>query len=132
MTVAEMVWKLGGGEFDLVSAEDIAFWDELVSPMVGKKKFGRLYNQAKALLICHKMTLNGVGENGLGGAVRVKNSYSATSVSDGGSSISFASVGAGRTEPNTEYGMTVYGTQYLQLVRTSIVPIRISGEGGYP
>lgn len=128
MTVVEMVQKLGAGEFDNISAGDIAWWEEFVTPMVSKKQFGDLYDHAKALLICHKLALAGLGDNSLGELGKVKNGFSASSVSDGGSSISFASTGAGNLAMNAEYGMTVYGTQYLQLLKMCIVPIRISGE----
>lgn len=131
MTVAEMVRFIGGGEFDHTSPEEIQFWDDFVSPLLNKKRLGKLYDQAKALLICHKLALNGKTENGLGalGSLgHVKNSYTATSVSDGGTSISFANVGAGNLSANAEYGMTAYGTQYLQLLRMCIVPIMCSGE----
>ena len=131
MTVAEMVQYIGGGEFNNTSPEEIKFWDDFVSPMLSKKRLGSLYNQAKALLICHKLALSGKAENGLGALGQVKNSYTATSVSDGGTSISFASVGAGNLAANAEYGMTVYGTQYLQLLRMAIVPIMCSGEGDF-
>jgi hypothetical protein len=128
MTVVEMVRMLGNGEFDSVNDADIRAWDEFVSPMVSKRVLGNLYNQAKALLICHKMTLSGVGDNGMGELGKVKNSYIASSVSDGGTSISFANVGAGSATMNAEFAMTVYGTQYLQLIRSCVVPIHISGE----
>lgn len=129
MTVAEMVRYIGGGEFDNVSPSDIAFWDEFLTPMLSKKRFGKLYDHAKALLICHKLALSGKADNGLGSLGQVKNGYTASSVSDGGTSISFAGVGAGNLSANAEYGMTVYGTQYLQMVRMCIVPIMCSGEG---
>ena len=128
MTVADMVRVIGGGEFDNTSPEEIQFWDDFVSPMLNKKRLGKLYDQAKALLICHKLALNGKAENGLGALGQVKNSYTATSISDGGTSISFASVGAGNLSANAEYGMTAYGTQFLQLLRMAIVPIMCSGE----
>lgn len=127
-TVVDMVRMLGGGEFDGVSDSDINDWDEFVSPMVSKRVLGSLYNQAKALLICHKMALSGVGDNGMGDLGKVKNSYTASSVSDGGTSISFSNAGAGNSAMNAEYAMTVYGTQYLQLIRSCVVPIHISGE----
>ena len=129
MTVAELVRFIGGGEFDNVTTEDIALWDKIVTPMVSKKRFGSLYDQAKALLICHKLALNGKSNNGLGSLGQVKNGYTASSVSDGGTSISFANVGVGNLATNAEYGMTVYGTQYLQMVKMCIVPIMCSGEG---
>lgn len=129
MEVIEMVKMLGAGEFDSASDEEIARWDEFVTPMVSKKRFGKLYNQAKALLICHKMALSGKGDSSLGELGKVKNSFTAASVSDGGTSISYANVGAGNSSVNAEYAMTVYGMQYLQLLRTCIVPICVSGEG---
>lgn len=128
MTVCEMVRKLGCGEFNAVSDNDILWWDEFVTPMVSKKQFGKLYNHAKALLICHKLALNGAGDNGLGELGKVKNGFTASSVSDGGTSISYASVGAGNTATNAEFGMTAYGMQYLQLAKMCIVPIHVSGE----
>lgn len=126
--IVKIVRQLGHGEFNTVSDEDIAFWDDFVAPLVSKKQFGKLYTHAKALLICHKMSLNGYGDTGMGELGKVKNSYTASSVSDGGTSISFASVGAGNTSPNAEYAMTVYGTQFLQIQRMCIIPIHISGE----
>lgn len=131
MTVSEMVKKLGGGEFDKISESDIEWWDEFVTPMVSKKQFGDLYNHAKALMICHKMSLTGLGDSSLGDLGKVKNGFSASSVSDGGSSISFANIGAGNLALNAELGMTLYGTQYLQLLKLCIVPARISGEDDF-
>ena len=68
----------------------------------------------------------GVGENTLGALGDIGNSLIASSVSDGGSSISFANSGASNTAVNAEYGMTKYGMQYLQLIRVCVVPIDIS------
>ncbi len=128
MEVVEMVRKIGGGEFDDLYDEDIEWWDEFVTPLVSKKQFGKLYNHAKALLICHKLSMAGLGENSLGELGKIKNGFAASSVSDGGSSISFANTGAGNLAMNAEYGMTVYGTQYLQLLKMCVMPIHISGE----
>ena len=126
MTVVEMVRLISGNEFDDVSDETIEQWDEFVSPLVSKKRFGKLYERAKALLICHKLKMAGFGENALGALGSIGNSFIASSVSDGGSSISFANGGASNIAVNAEYGMTVYGMQYLQLLRSCIVPINIT------
>lgn len=128
MTVIEMVRKLGNGEFDALSDADIEWWDEFITPFVSRKQFGNLYERAKALLICHKMAMAGLGTTALGEFGQIKNSYTASSVSDGGSSISFAGGGAGNLDPNAEYGLTIYGTQYLHLLKTCVIPIHISGE----
>jgi hypothetical protein len=126
MTVVEMVRLISGDEFNNMTDADIEAWDEFVSPFVSKKQFGKLYDRAKALLICHKMKMAGYGDSSLGELGKIGNSFVASSVSDGGSSISFANSGANNTQMNAEYGMTVYGMQYLQLLKAVIVPINIS------
>ena len=126
MTVVEMVRLVSGEEFQGVPDSIIEKWDEFVSPLVSKKQFGKLYDRAKALLICHQLKMAGVGENTLGALGDIGNSLIASSVSDGGSSISFANSGASNTAVNAEYGMTKYGIQYLQLIRVCVVPINIS------
>ena len=126
MTVVEMVRLISGDEFASLADADILAWDEFVSPFVSRKQFGKLYDRAKALLICHKLKMAGYGDNALGELGKIGNSFVASSVSDGGSSISFANSGPSNTAINAEYGMTIYGMQYLQLLKTAIVPINIS------
>ena len=124
----EIIRRVGGGEFDDMPEEDIRFWIEFVRPMVSKKQFGNLYNQAIALLVCHKLKMAGYGENTLGDLGKIGNSFVASSVSDGGSSISFAGGGSGNLQADAEYALTVFGTQYLQLRKMCIIPIHVSGE----
>ena len=103
-------------------------WIEMVKPMVSKKQFGKLYEHAIAYIVCHKMKMAGLGDSSLGDLGKVGNGFSVSSVSDGGSSISFANNGAGNLATDAEYGMTSYGTQYLQLRKMCVVPIHVSGE----
>ena len=114
-------------EFDSLIDEEINNWIELVSPQISKDKFGSLYNQALAYLACHKMKMAGKGENAAGEMGSIANGFSISSISDGGTSISFASAGMNNLTTNAEYGLTVYGTQYLQLRKQCIVPITIAG-----
>lgn len=127
MTVVDMVRLISGEEFVNVPDSVIEEWDEFVSPLVSKKQFGKLYERAKALLICHKLKMAGLGEDSLGALGKIGNSFVASSVSDGGSSISFANGGAsGNIQMNAEFGFTVYGMQYLQLLKSVVVPITIN------
>lgn len=126
-----MIKTIGGGEFDSMSEEDLRFWIDFVQPMVSRKQFGNLYYQAITLMICHKLKMAGFGENTLGDLGKIGNAYAASSVSDGGSSISFASAGPGNLQADAEYTMTIYGTQFLQLRRMAIVPIHVSGEENF-
>lgn len=132
MTALEMI-RVIGTEFSAVDDETMRKYIEIVEPMVSEAKFGKLYNQAIAYLVCHKMKMAGYGESALGGFGISGNAltigYSVGSVSDGGSSISFSNGSAGNTSTDAEYAMTVYGTQYLQLRKMCIIPITISGGG---
>ena len=130
MTVIDMV-RLLSDEFKSMSGEDINLWIEFCEPLVSKKQFGKLWERALALLVCHKMKMAGLGENSLGELGKIGNSFAASSVSDGGSSISFASAGVGNLQTDAEYALTIYGAQYLQLRKMAIMGIRISGEGDF-
>lgn len=130
MTVIDYI-KMLSEEFREWPEDEIEKWICFCRPLVSKKQFGNLYERALALLVCHKMKLSGLGDNSLGELGKIGNAYMASSVSDGGSSISFASSGVGNLQVDAEYGMTVYGTQYLQLRRLAVVPIHISGEADF-
>jgi len=127
MTVIETI-RLVGSEFKDVPDTELEQWIELVSPMVGKKQFGKLYEQALAYLVCHKMKMTGKGENPLGELGTIGIGFAVGSVSEGGSSISFGANQSSNIATDAELGLTAYGVQYLSLRRMVIVPIRCSGE----
>jgi len=127
MTAVEII-RVIGTEFAAVSDENLETWIEIVRPMVSKKQFGNLYEQALAYLACHKMKLSGFGDTVIEGVNPFTASAGVASVSEGGSSISFGSSQSTNLSPDAELGLTVYGVQYLQLRRMVIVPIHCSGE----
>ena len=127
MTVIETI-RLVGSEFKAVPDKEIEQWIELVSPMVSKKRFGKLYEQALAYLVCHKMKMTGKGENPLGELGTIGIGFAVGSVSEGGSSISFGANQSSNIATDAELGLTAYGVQYLSLRRMVIVPIRCNGE----
>ena len=133
MTVLEMI-RLIGTEFEGDDDETIASWIEFVRPMVSKKQFGKLYERALALLVCHRMKVAGLGENALDGLASVggggSGGVSVASVSDGGTSLSFNSGAGSWVFANAELSLTSYGQQYIQLMKMCIVPIHIRGEWG--
>lgn len=118
-----------GEEFNDINDTTLEKWIEIVSPMVSKKQFGKLYEQAIAYLVCHKLKLSGAGENPLGELGAIGVGFSIGSVSEGGSSISFGANQSSNIVPDAELGLTVYGGQFLQIRRSVIVPIHCSGEG---
>lgn len=129
-TSAIDIVRLIGAEFAAVKDEDLAKWIEICRPMVSKKQFGELYEQALAYLVCHKLKMAGKGESPLGELGTIGIGFAVGSVSEGGSSISFGANQASNLAADAELGLTVYGVQYLQLRRMVIIPIHVSGEVG--
>lgn len=127
MTVIEIV-RLVAPEFDEISDGVLEQWIEICKPLVSKKQFGKLYEQALAYLICHKLKMTGEGENALGALGSVSTAFSVGSVSDGGTSISFSGAGQSNATTDAEFALTVYGAQFLHIRKSVIVPIHISGE----
>jgi len=127
VTAIEII-RLIGGEFHSVSDDDLDKWIEIVRPMVSRKQFGKLYEQAIAYLVCHKLKMAGLGENPLGELGTIGTGFAVGSVSEGGSSISFGANQSSNLAVDAELGLTAYGVQYLQIRRSVIVPIHCSGE----
>lgn len=127
MTAIEMI-RLVGAEFKDIGDDVLEKWLEIVRPMVSKKQFGKLYEQALAFLVCHRLKMAGYGENPLGDIGAIGIGFAVGSVSEGGSSISAGANQSSNIVTDAELGLTAYGVQYLSLRRMVIVPIRCSGE----
>lgn len=121
--------RLIGKEFDSIISGELELWIEFVKPMVSKKLFGDLYEQAVAYLVCHNLKMNGAGSAGAFG-VPVADMLMGGSVSEGGVSVSFGTNQSMNLQPDAEYALTLYGLKYLDLRRRVIVPIRVRGESG--
>ena len=120
--------RLIGKEFASVNDGELELWVEMVRPMVSKRQFGKLYDQAIAYLVCHKLKMAGNGENPLGDLGAIGTGFAVGSVSEGGSSISFGANQSSNLATDAELGLTAYGVQYLSIRRMVIVPIHCSGE----
>lgn len=128
MTIIDAI-HLIGPEFDDLALNQLEHWVELTSPLVSKKLFGNLYEQAVAYLTCHKMKMAGLGAaSPLGDVGTIGVGFAVGSVSEGGSSISFGANQSSNLMTDAELGLTAYGVQFLTLRRSVIVPIRCSGE----
>ena len=113
--------KKVGSEFSDMSDEDIQFWIDLQKNAVSEKKFGADYPYAVALLTCHAMKMAGNGEDSLG---KIADTGRLASVSEGGTSISFATTTAG-TSGDSEFQLTSYGVQFITVRNRHIIPITI-------
>lgn len=127
MTALEII-RLVGTEFEEIDDSELEQWVELARPFVSKEKFGKLYEQALAFMVCHMMKMGGLGEDTLGeyGKMGAASGMAGiSSISDGGSSISFSWPGQTAVNAEAVYSQTTYGRQYLALLKLVIVPITI-------
>ena len=112
-------------EFADVSDETVKMWLELTEPLISKKRFGKLYEQAIVLLTAHRLKMAGYGDSALGtlgDALRVG------SYSEGETSVSFSTNQGSNLAVDAELALTSYGLEYLSLRRLVIVPILCAGE----
>lgn len=130
MKAREIIRKLFA-EFDQVPDDVIDTWIMLERPSVSRKKFGDQYEYALALLCCHRMKMQGLGSaSGVAGSsLSLADVQGLSSVSEGETSISFASSGGNPSEGDLE--KTSYGQRFLSLKIQRVVPITIRRGGDY-
>jgi hypothetical protein len=124
MTVIE-IFRLVATEFKDLDDEKVEAWSELTAPLISKKAFGKLYEQALALLTAHRLKMAGYGDSILGTA---GDSLRVASYSEGETSVSFSSNQQSNLLADAELALTPYGLEYLFLRRLVVIPIRSSGE----
>ena len=108
-------------EFADVPDDTVQAFISLAEPLISKKRFRKLYPQALAYLAAHKMKMSGLGKTiGIG-------TIGLSSVSEGETSVSFSNNQAGNMATDSEFGLTVYGMQYLNLRKRCIVTIVSAG-----
>lgn len=125
MSVIEVI-RLLGTEFGNAQDGTIQSWIELTQPFLSKKIFGDMYDQALALLTCHRMKMAGMGDSSygtVGDTLRVGN------YSEGETSLGFTTNQGTNLLPNGELALTSYGLQFLNIRRLRVVPIHSAGEG---
>ena len=111
-------------EFSDLNDDTIQIWFDLTSPLISKKVFGQLYDQALVLLTAHRLKMAGYGNTTYG---TVGETLRISSYSEGGASIGFTPSQSNFSSANLE--LTTYGKQYAELRRLVVIPIRSAGEG---
>ena len=103
MTAIEII-RLVGTEFSAIEDVDLEKWIEIVRPMVSKKQFGKLYEQAIAYLVCHRMKMAGYGESPLGAELGNINAlgFGISSASEGETSVSLGASQSTNLQPAGE------------------------------
>lgn len=124
MTALE-IFRLVATEFSDTNDGDVEGWMQITAPLISEKRFGKLYDQALALLTAHRMKMAGYGDSSygtVGDTLRVGN------FSEGETSIGFTTSQATNLLADGELALTPYGLEYLSLRRLVIIPIRSAGE----
>lgn len=119
------IFRMVATEFGDVKDEEVKKWLQLTAPMISRKRFGKLFDQAHALLTAHRMKMAGYGDSSygtVGDTLRVGN------FSEGETSIGFTTSQATNLLADGELALTPYGLEYLSLRRLVIIPIRSAGE----
>lgn len=130
------IFRIVATEFATIDDDTVNTWIDLTAPLVSRKRFGKVYEQALALLTAHRMKVAAVGSDesasgeldGVGGTAV---GFKVGSYTSGGESISFnGSVLTSALNPDAEFTQTVYGVQYLTLRNLHTVAIINAGERG--
>ena len=125
MEDAVRIFRLVATEFDVLNDETVEAWLNLTAPLISKKVFGKLYDQAIALLTAHRLKMAGYGDNqygSVGDALRVG------SYTEGETSVSFNVNQGTNLMADAELALTPYGLEYLTLRRLVVISIHSAGE----
>lgn len=100
---------------------------ELYSGLISKKRFGKLYGMALAYMTAHKLKMMGFGsqDDNIGS---MATALRLSSASEGETSVSFNTALTGTTDADAEYGLTIYGREFLTIKSRVIVGIVSAGE----
>ncbi len=125
MMKALQIFRLVATEFQSLNDDTVENWIDLTSPFISKKRFGKLYEQALALLTAHRLKMAGYGDSDLG---TVGDSLRVASYSEGETSVSFSVNQQTNLLADAELALTSYGLEFLSIRRMVIIPIRSAGE----
>jgi len=119
------IFRMVAQEFEEIKDDEVRKWIELVKPIVSEKRFGKMYNQALALLAAHRLKMAGKGDNTTG---KIDDMMRVNSYSEGDISVGYSVSQNVNASVDAEYALTAYGLQYLSIRRLVIVPIISAGE----
>lgn len=122
---AVKIFRLMATEFADLNAETVESWMELTEPIISRKVFGKLYDQALALLTAHRLKMAGYGDSSYG---TVGDTLRIGSYSEGETSIGFTVNQGTNLMVDAELALTPYGLEYLSLRRLVVISVRSAGE----
>lgn len=122
---AVKIFRLMATEFADLNAETVESWMELTESIISRKVFGKLYDQALALLTAHRLKMAGYGDSSYG---TVGDTLRIGSYSEGETSIGFTVNQGTNLMVDAELALTPYGLEYLSLRRLVVISVRSAGE----
>lgn len=122
---ALQIFRLVATEFESLADETVENWFYLTAPFISRKRFGKFYEQALALLTAHRLKMAGYGDSTLG---TVGDALRVGSYSEGETSVSFTVNQGTNLLSDAELALTTYGLEYLSIRRMVVIPIRSAGE----
>ena len=125
MTQLEIFRKIAP-EFQQISDDEVQGMLDLVGDILSKKRFGKMYDRAVALLAAHQFTLQTlIANDENAGAATSLTSGALVSEREGDLQRSYGgtSAGSGGSDMDSLLKKTVYGLQFLALRSMCIVPV---------
>lgn len=127
------IFRLVAPDFSGISDEVVTQWIVLTAPLVSRRHFRQLHQQALALLTAHRMKMADVGGTGgesdiiddVGG---MGNFTKIASYKEGQTSVTFNHEHGAYDGLMSELELTPYGIQYLSLMRMGRPPIVSAGQ----
>lgn len=123
------IFYLVAPEFEKVKDNDIEAALELYQDLVSKKRFGRFYERAVALLMAHQLKLNQIirEDAETGGDTLTKGNV--TSEREGDLQRSYGNIGVTGSDEDYLLQKTIYGRLFLALRKRCIIPVSVRRRG---
>jgi len=129
------IFRVVASEFADVDDDTVDTWIYLTDPLVDKRRFGKLHDQALAFLTAHRMYLAGIGQADEDdpladiGKIGVDNLRRVSSFKEGQTSITFNhDQGDMNAEGDAYYELSKYGMEFLKLRKARIINIVSAGQ----
>lgn len=125
MTQLEMFRKIAP-EFQQISDDEVQGMLDLVGDILSKKRFGKMYDRAVALLAAHQFTLQTlIANDENAGATTLLTSGALVSEREGDLQRSYGGMASSSSGDDMDSLLkkTVYGLQFLTLRSMCIVPV---------
>jgi len=113
-------------EFKKVPSREIEDFIMIFYLLVGRRQYGAFWTLAMAYIICHKMKMQGLGDNTYG---TIAESMRVASVGEGDVSVSYRIPNAAELGANAEFLNTIYGRMFLSIRYRAVDHTVYSGMG---